>query len=626
MPNPLWILRRNSYRFLFCGRLHSAVPIPKPGLLSQYHRYFSHKNSDVKLASHSPLRSITELDLRNLQAILQEDDLPSKILLTSPVDTNAYLSDWTGQYRVTPEETDIVVVAQPTTVQQVSQIVTYCHDQGIGIVPVGGRTGLVAGAIPYVQRPPTRPPSSSSKETITSLPRPPRELLLSTRRLLRFEVGEETHGCSQGEHKPNSIRFNAMNGILQCGAGHTLQELQDYVKSEFNCMIPLDIGSKGSCCIGGNIATNAGGQYCYRYRSLAASVLGLQVVTGTGEILNCNYLSSNLKDNTGYKLHQLMIGSEGTLGIITGVSIQCQPYLPSRDSMMVVLYFQPDTQEGSWTTRTDAYVMKAILEIVQLAKCHLGEVLAAVEWMDPNTVRCIAQAYPNLKLPSLIQVPEGDAMSSFPHLILVETHGTREEHDQEKRDALLDAFINLKHNSDANASPPSSHMIHNDVKLARSQSDGLYFWSIRESANPATAQLGYTYKYDLSIPNSNFHFIIECMYERLMYFHDRIVITNWGHILDGNLHLNITDVNNFHRDDELLCMIEPYIYEQVIRMGGSISAEHGLGQVKNHYVDLVHSACMIRFMRSIKQVFDPRGILNPGKVLPPLILSNPVEP
>lgn len=614
MTNPLGTLRSTTHRFFGSMKFPLIASTLESRPLSHCRRELSYGNTDIKLSTYTPLRSITESDVRNLQSILKEDDLPFKVFLTSPEDTNAYLSDWTGQYRASSEGVEINVVAQPSTVRQVSQIVTYCHDQGIGIVPVGGRTGLVAGAIPFLHQ--THAPLSS-EQAVASLPRPPpRELLLSTRRLLRFDSGEEedSAGSNLGRDT-NGIRFNAMNGILQCGAGHTLQELQDYVQSEFQYMIPLDIGSKGSCCIGGNIATNAGGQYYYRYRSLAASVLGLQLVTVTGEIINCNYLHSNLKDNTGYKLHQLMIGSEGTLGIITGVSIQCQPYLPSRDTMMMVLYFRQDPQDGSRTTRTDGKVMKEILDIVQNAKRHLGEVLAAVEWMDPNTVRCIAQSYPNLKLPSLIQTPKGDAMTSFPHLILIETHGTSPEHDQEKRDAFLDAFMNMNHNDEG---PNPSLMSHNDVKLSRNQSDGPYFWSIRESANPATAQLGYTYKYDLSIPNSNFSTIIECMYERLIDFHDRIIICNWGHILDGNLHLNITDLNNFHRDAELSSMIEPYIYEQVIRMGGSISAEHGLGQIKNQYIDQIHGFGMMRLMHSIKNVFDPRGILNPGKLLPPV--------
>jgi FAD/FMN-containing dehydrogenase len=306
--------------------------------------------------------------------------------------------------------------------------------------------------------------------------------------------------------------------------------------------------------------------------------------------------------------------------------------------MLVVLYFQHNGhQEGARTTRTDANMMKEILDIVHVAKRHLGEVLAAVEWMDPNTVRCITEAFPNLKLPSLIKIPKEDAMASdgftrteddssvpqvlFPHVILFETHGTQAEHDQEKRDSFLNAFMGLKCNDDS-GNLATSRIIYKDVKMARNQSDAPYFWSIRESANPATAQLGYTYKYDLSIPNSNFSSIMEFMYERLIDYHHRIVISNWGHILDGNLHLNITDVNNFQRDDGLSSVIEPSIYEQVLRVGGSIAAEHGVGQIKNHYMDQIHSPSMIRLMRSIKQVFDPRGILNPGKVLPPAYLDN----
>jgi FAD/FMN-containing dehydrogenase len=697
----------------------------------------------TRCTTHSHLRSITYHDVLCLQKMLLDTntaDPSQKILLTSYDDTISYLTDWTGHYKVdhplcpsknnsnenssnniafthyindgtttsaptaadtiharnrTPSArnataTAAVVVAQPTTVQQVSQIVSYCYHNKIGIVPVGGRTGLVAGALPYLHEshpihltdawttttttttPTTTVTNVAVKETTsttTMQPAPVFELLLCTRKLLNYDhptstntgstnftihqqtatTNENITNDSGNSSGSTNIRFNALNGILQCGAGYTLQELQDFVKP-YNYIIPIDIGSKGSCCIGGNVATNAGGQYYYRYNSLAANIIGLQVVSGMGEILNLNYTtSSNLKDNTGYKLHQLMIGSEGTLGIITGVSIRCPPYLASRDTMMIVLYYAPNKNGTtsdcgsrnfhSNTVTTEQWMMNDILLVIQLAKLHLGEILAAVEWMDPNIVRFFGQAYPNPKLHSLLEVNHPNecdddhnrdgiyyphrpvnnnnddssaAQLDFPHLILIETHGTNKDHDQEKRDSFLEAFISMKTDGSNN----TSTFVCKDVKLAKHESDCQYFWSIRESANPATAQIGYTYKYDVSIPNSNFSPIIECIYQRLIHYHHRIVITNWGHILDGNLHLNITDVNNFNFDAELLSVIEPYIYEQVLQMGGSISAEHGLGQIKNQYMNQIHDPSTLHTMRTIKQGLDPAGIFNPGKVLP----------
>jgi FAD/FMN-containing dehydrogenase len=276
--------------------------------------------------------------------------------------------------------------------------------------------------------------------------------------------------------------------------------------------------------------------------------------------------------------------------------------------------------------------MKHILQIIQLAQCHLGEILAAVEWMDPNILQVIHKAmddndrhedttkptrFHNLILSSShTSTTMNDTKMSFsyPHCILIETHGTNPQHDEDKCYDFLSALMEL--NTDEKDSNESLSV---DVKMAKSETDSQYFWSVRESANPSVTKLGYTYKYDVSIPNSYFHLLIQPIRDRIYekYTIDRIIISNWGHILDGNLHLNITDIGNHERDTELVSILEPFIYEQVVRLGGSISAEHGIGQMKTKYMSQIHDPNTIQMMHSIKKyIFDPAGIMNPGKVLP----------
>jgi len=356
-----------------------------------------------------------------------------------------------------------------------------------------------------------------------------------------------------------------------------------------DCMLPIDLGSKGSCCIGGNVATNAGGQYYYRYGSIAANLLGLQVVTANGQILDLNYdASCNLKDNTGYKLHQLFVGSEGTLGIITGISLLCRPALHSRHTALLACH-----------TFTD------VLDTMTIAKQKLGETLAAFEWMDGPIVALIGKTHQSQTIPLL---EDRSSKDCYPHYVLVETHGCNAEHDQAKMEAFLEAVTDSGDGDNA--------VVANGV-LAQDLQQSQQFWNIRESANPAAAATGYTYKYDVSLPGSRFDDFIDEMKERLAGLNNNNVVnTNWGHILDGNLHFNVTTEGQFEVDNDVLTTLEPYLFEAIHRRRGSISAEHGLGQAKNRYLNMIHDESTLSTMRSLKDLFDPNGILNPGKVLP----------
>jgi FAD/FMN-containing dehydrogenase len=264
-------------------------------------------------------------------------------------------------------------VVRPETTQEVSNILKYCHEERIGVVPQAGNTGLVGGSVSVGN-----------------------ELVLSIERLNR------------------GMKFNAEEGILTCDAGCILLHLTEFC-AEHNHLMPLDMGSKGTCLIGGNVSTNAGGQYYYRFGSLHANVLGLEVVLADGRILNLNSDKPNRKDNTGYALHHMFIGSEGTLGIVTKVALAC-PQLPSSRHAALVAC-------EDWS---------AVRSTLSEAKKILGETLSAFEFMDEAVLEVM---------------PAKKRMLSGKHafFLLIECQGSHEQHDAEKMEAFLEVCMDNSH-------------------------------------------------------------------------------------------------------------------------------------------------------------------------------------
>lgn len=420
-------------------------------------------------------------------------------------------------------------VVRPEATEEVSSILKYCSERRIGVVPQAGNTGLVGGSVPIRD-----------------------EVVLSVEKLNTIEGLEET------------------TGILKCGAGCILQEIQDYA-AERDHLVPVDLGAKGTCCIGGNVSTNAGGSYYYRYGSLHANVMGLEAVLPDGRILDL-YSSVNLKDNTGYDMKHLFIGAEGSIGVVTKVALLC-PRLPQA---RCAAFLACDSFES-------------VQQLLRMAKTHLGEILAAFEFMDHEIMRVVADRDISLPLDSI-----------YPYSVLVETHGSVEEHDQAKIEAFLELVMD------------NGTVV--DGVLAQNLGQVEDMWRVRESCNPSVAATGYVYKYDVSLPIPDFPLFIKEMRQRLSSY-DSIVCTNWGHVIDGNLHFNVVVPGNYEKDENLLATIEPFIFESVIRRGGSISAEHGLGQCKNQYLEL-RDEPILSTMKAIKDMFDPNGIMNPGKYLP----------
>ncbi|XP_004412768.1 PREDICTED: D-2-hydroxyglutarate dehydrogenase, mitochondrial [Odobenus rosmarus divergens] len=461
-----------------------------------------------------PFSVVSEEDLEAFERII-----PGRVV-TDPEVLEASNVDWLRTVRGGSK-----VLLRPRTSQEVAHILRYCHERNLAVNPQGGNTGMVGGSVPVFD-----------------------EIILSTAQMNQV------------------ISFHSVSGTLVCQAGCVLEELSHYVE-ERGFVMPLDLGAKGSCHIGGNVATNAGGLRFLRYGSLHGTVLGLEVVLADGTILNC--LTSLRKDNTGYDLKQLFIGSEGTLGVITAVSIQCPP---KPTAVNVAFLGCPGFAE--------------VLQTFSSCRGLLGEILSAYEFMDAECMRLVTH---HLCLTSPVQ--------ESPFYVLIETSGSRAEHDAEKLSDFLEQVL-------------SSGLV-TDGTVATDQMKLKALWALRERISEALSQDGYVYKYDLSLPTERLYDLVPDLRARLGSRAKHVV--GYGHLGDGNLHLNVTS-EAF--SPLLLDALEPYVYEWTARQRGSVSAEHGLGFRKRDVLSYSKPPEALRLMQQLKALLDPQGILNPYKTLP----------
>lgn len=431
--------------------------------------------------------------------------------------------DWMGNWKGSSK-----LALRPKTTEEASAVLRYCHERRLAVVPQGGNTGLVGGSVPVFD-----------------------EVVLSTSRMNRV------------------VSLDEVSGIVEAEAGVVLEQLSGYLEERDFCA-PLDLGAKGSCQIGGNAATNAGGIRFLRYGSLHGSVVGLEAVLADGTVLDC--MSPCRKDNTGYDLKQLFIGSEGTLGLITRLAI----VVPRRPAATHVAFVAVE----SWD---------AVQQTLVRARQQLGEVLSAAEFVDAASLGIVTEHLPGAR------DPLGGA--SHPFYMLFETAGSNAAHDSEKLDAFLEAAM--------------EDGLVVDGTVAQDQAQLADLWQLREGVAEALSIRGKVFKYDLSVPVRDMYALVEAMRERLA-GHDAVV-AGYGHVGDGNLHLNVSVPEH---TDEVFDLIEPFLFERVAELRGSVSAEHGMGQAKPAYLHLSKSAAAIETMRRVKHLFDPRGILNPYKLLP----------
>ncbi|XP_011083168.1 D-2-hydroxyglutarate dehydrogenase, mitochondrial isoform X1 [Sesamum indicum] len=435
-------------------------------------------------------------------------------------------TDWLRKYKGSSK-----LMLQPRSTQEVSQILHYCNSRCLAVVPQGGNTGLVGGSIPVFD-----------------------EVIINLRSM------------------NNILSFDKVSGILVCEAGCILENLISFLDNE-GFIMPLDLGAKGSCQIGGNVSTNAGGLRLIRYGSLHGSVLGLEAVLANGTVLDM--LGTLRKDNTGYDLKHLFIGSEGSLGIVTKVSILTPPKLSSVNLAFLACKDYTSCQK-----------------LLSAAKTKLGEILSAFEFLDINAMDLVLKHLDGLR----------DPLPSSKHnfYILIETTGSTESHDKEKLEAFLLQSI-------------ESGLLTDGV-LAQDINQASAFWRIREGIPEALMKAGAVYKYDLSLPPEKMYDLVEEMRGCLG---AEANVVAYGHLGDGNLHLNIS---TRQYDDSILTKIEPFVYEWTSKHRGSISAEHGLGLMKANKIHYSKSLETVQLMADIKKLLDPNGILNPYKVLPTSVL------
>jgi FAD/FMN-containing dehydrogenase len=483
------------------------------------------------IKTHSKLN---EADIEKFASILST---PETSLLTTiktsatprPVDSSeleVFNNDWMNKYHGKSS-----CVLKPKSTKEVSEIMKYCSERKLAVVPQGGNTGLVGGGVPVLD------------EVIVSL-----------------------------SNLKNIRSFDEINGTLVCDAGCILESLDKHVGDK-GFMMPLDLGAKGSCHIGGNVATNAGGLRFLRYGSLHGNVLGLEVVLPNGTVLDA--LSTLRKDNTGFDLKQLFIGSEGTIGLITGVSI----VTPRRPNAVNVAVFAVESFE-------------AVQNVYTRVKSHCGEILSAFEFFDSQSMKVVK--HHGIKDPF---------QDKHPFYVLIETSGSNKEHDDEKLNGLLEDLMESSAISDG--------------VLAQDETQLQSLWSVRESIAEAAGKMGSVFKYDVSMPVDKMNELVEDMRKR---FNDKGMlgegkkvkeVVGYGHIGDGNLHINIIAESY---DPEVESVIEPYIYEWISNVNGSISAEHGLGRMKGEKIGYSKSPTSVALMKDIKHMFDPDNILNPYKV------------
>jgi FAD/FMN-containing dehydrogenase len=435
-------------------------------------------------------------------------------------DIEAYNSDWMRKFRGHTK-----LVLKPSSTEEVSKILKYCNENMLAVVPQGGNTGLVGGSVPVFD-----------------------EIVINLQKMNKIHS------------------FDEVSGILVADAGVILEVADNYL-AEKHHVFPLDLGAKGSCMIGGNVATNAGGLRLLRYGSFHGNVLGIEAVLPDGSVMDD--LSKLRKNNTGYDLKQLFIGGEGTIGIITKISIMCSRRSPAVN----VAYFGLESYE---------HVQKAFRE----AKGQLSEILSAFELMDGRTQQLVKRVT-GKKTPL-----EGE----HPFYCLVETSGSNSDHDGEKLDKFLEHVMETD--------------IVEDGILAQDQTQIQELWSWREGITECLGHDGGVYKYDLSIPIHELYDLVNETRDRLTEAglvgtedsHPVVDVVGYGHMGDGNLHLNIP-VRRFDKAVEK--KLEPWVYEWVQKRNGSISAEHGLGVTKKPYVGYSKSETMIKMMKQIKDLYDP---------------------
>ena len=441
-------------------------------------------------------------------------------VLASPQDTAPYTVDWRKQFRGEAQ-----CVLRPASTEEVAAVVALCAREGIAVVPQGGNTGLCGGSVPTGTQP---------------------EIVLSLSRL-------------------NRIRdIDALNDTMTVEAGCVLAAIQRAAEAAGR-LFALSLAAEGSCQIGGNLSTNAGGVNVLRYGNAREQVLGLEVVLPDGRVWNG--LRALRKDNTGYDLKQLFLGAEGTLGVITAAVLKLHP--------------KPSAQVTAWIALQSP---ARAVELLARLRARLGERISAFELVSRRCLEAVLRHAPAVRDP----LPR-----AHPWYVLAEFADAGEQVALAAQ--VEDAFAR-------------SEVVIEDAALASSAAQSLALWRIRETIPEAQFT---NVKHDISVPVSKVPQLIERAGAALEAAFPGEPVYAFGHIGDGNIHYNVGGEALLARRDE----VNRIVYGVLDALGGSISAEHGLGQLKREEIRRHKDALELELMRALKGALDPRGLMNPGKVL-----------
>jgi len=446
-------------------------------------------------------------------------------------DLAAYELDWRRRWRG-----KALAVVRPGSTAEVQAVVRACARHGAAVVPQGGNTGLVGGGVPDASG---------------------TQVLLSTQRLARVRG------------------LDAANLTLTAEAGCVLQALQQTAR-DAGLLLPLSLAAEGSCTIGGNLATNAGGTQVLRWGNARDLCLGLEVVTAEGELWDG--LSGLRKDNTGYDLRDLFVGSEGTLGIITAATLKLAP-LPA----------------ATLTSFAACDSLERCVALLDLARHRLGAGLTGFEVMGRFALDLVARHFPQLPRP----------LPAAAWTVLLEQSDTEGEAEARARfEALLGSALEAG--------------IVSDVVVAESVAQSRALWHVRESIPLAQAEEGSNVKHDISLPVSAIPEFVARTDAKLREVFPGVRLVNFGHLGDGNLHYNVqapegVEPKRFLAEHE--AAVNRLVYDALVPYGGSFSAEHGIGVLKREELAARKSPVALAMMRAIKAALDPQGVMNPGRVV-----------
>ena len=448
----------------------------------------------------------------------------AKNAITEPLDQAAYLKEWRDLWKGhTP------VVLRPATTAEVSAILKLAHETGTKIVPQSGNTGLVGGQTPLGD-----------------------EVLLSLDRMNKI------------------IAVDSADNSITVEAGCILQRVQE-AAAAVDRLLPLSLASEGTCRIGGNLSTNAGGLNVLAYGPARDMCLGLEVVLADGRIWNG--LKALRKDNTGYDLKDLFIGAEGTLGVITAAVLKLLP--------------RPQRLDTAFCAVPNPAAAVALLSI---AKSASGNRVVAFELMPE-----IGVGFAVKHLQAVNPLAEAS-----PWVVLLEF-----------ADAAPEALENCLESA-------MQQGLVTDGVVAQSEAQRRSFWNLREALSESQKFEGGSIKHDISVPVSKVPEFIEAATAAVLRFMPSARVCGFGHLGDGNLHFNVTQPVGMDKQAYLSQWREmnAVVYAEVLKRNGSVSAEHGIGRLKTEDMCDIKSPLELELMRGLKQLFDPKGILNPGRVLP----------